>query len=224
MIGGVMFLVLILGIVMIFTSLLITKIRIWKPKRTFWFAAIYFSCGIMAFIYLLFVSGNVEKIASDKVLKEQMEETEQLEKDLKNRRFESLKEEHLKFTETFEAKEENIEIIRNENSYYLPVVISWTDSAENKIEASYYETPLYLNRVYISPYVKAPKIEWDDNKLYIVENETKITAKSMRLSMELLNSTQYESYNNSLNELIGKRILHLNVPKQFNIIDNDGWY
>ncbi|MBM7666944.1 putative membrane protein [Solibacillus kalamii] len=224
MIGGVMFLVLILGIVMIFTSLLITKIRIWKPKRTFWFAAIYLSCGIMAFIYLLFVSGNVEKIASDKVLKEQMEETEQLEKDLKNRRFESLKEEHLKFTETFEAKEENIEIIRNENSYYLPVVISWTDSAENKIEASYYETPLYLNRVYISPYVKAPKIEWDDNKLYIVENETKITAKSMRLSMELLNSTQYESYNNSLNELIGKRILHLNVPKQFNIIDNDGWY
>ena len=224
MIGGVMFLVLILGIVMIFTSLLITKIRIWKPKRTFWFAAIYLSCGIMAFIYLLFVSGNVEKIASDKVLKEQMEETEQLEKDLKNRRFESLKEEHLKFTETFEAKEENIVIIRNENSYYLPVVISWTDSAENKIEASYYETPLYLNRVYISPYVKAPKIEWDDNKLYIVENETKITAKSMRLSMELLNSTQYESYNNSLNELIGKRILHLNVPKQFNIIDNDGWY
>ncbi|MFL0584199.1 glucose-6-phosphate isomerase [Solibacillus silvestris] len=178
----------------------------------------------MAFIYLLFVSGNVEKIASDKVLKEQMVETEQLEKDLKNRRFESLKEEHLKFTETFEAKEENIEIIRNENSYYLPVVISWTDSAENKIEASYYETPLYLNRIYISPYVKAPKIEWDDNKLYIVETETKITAKSMRLSMELLNSTEYESYNNPLNELIGKRILHLNVPKQFNIIDNDGWY
>ncbi|AMO87559.1 hypothetical protein B857_02887 [Solibacillus isronensis B3W22] len=224
MIGGVMFLVLILGIVMIFTSLLITKIRIWKPKRTFWFAAVYLSCGIMAFIYLLFVSGNVEKIASDKVLKEQLEETEQLEKDLKNRRFESLKEEHLKFTETFEAKEENIEIIRNENSYYLPVVISWTDSAENKIEASYYETPLYLNRVYISPYVKAPKIEWDDNKLYIIETETKITAKSMRLSMELLNSTEYESYNNPLNELIGKRILHLNVPKQFNIIDKDGWY
>lgn len=43
-------------------------------------------------------------------------------------------------------------------------------------------------------------------------------------SMELLNSSEYESYNNPLNELIGKRILHLNVPKQFNIIDKDGWY
>lgn len=44
------------------------------------------------------------------------------------------------------------------------------------------------------------------------------------LLKELLNSTKYESYNNPLNELIGKRILHLNVPKQFNIIDKDGWY
>ncbi|MFS0877946.1 glucose-6-phosphate isomerase [Solibacillus isronensis] len=166
----------------------------------------------------------MEKIASDKVLQQQLEETEQLEKDLKNRQFESLKEEHLKFTKTFEATEENIEVVRNQTGHYLPVFISWTDSAENKIEAAYYETPLYLNKVYISPYVTAPKIEWNENKLYIVETETKIMAKSMRLSMELFNSSEYESYNNPLNELIGKRILHLNVPKQFNIIDKDGWY
>lgn len=222
--SGVLILLLIIGIVMIFTNLLTSKVRIWKPKRTFWFAIVYFSCGIIALVYLLFVSGNVEKIASDKVLQQQLEETEQLEKDLKNRQFESLKEEHLKFTKTFEATEENIEVVRNQTGHYLPVFISWTDSAENKIEAAYYETPLYLNKVYISPYVTAPKIEWNENKLYIVETETKIMAKSMRLSMELFNSSEYESYNNPLNELIGKRILHLNVPKQFNIIDKDGWY
>lgn len=222
--SGVLILLLIIGIAMIFTNLLTSKVRIWKPKRTFWFAIVYFSCGIIALVYLLFVSGNVEKIASDKVLQQQLEETEQLEKDLKNRQFESLKEEHLKFTKTFEATEENIEVVRNQTGHYLPVFISWTDSAENKIEAAYYETPLYLNKVYISPYVTAPKIEWNENKLYIVETETKIMAKSMRLSMELFNSSEYESYNNPLNELIGKRILHLNVPKQFNIIDKDGWY
>ena len=221
---GVLILLLIIGIVMIFTNLLTSKVRIWKPKRTFWFAIVYFSCGIIALVYLLFMSGNVEKIASDKVLQQQLEETEQLEKDLKNRQFESLKEEHLKFTKTFEATEENIEVVRNQTGHYLPVFISWTDSAENKIEAAYYETPLYLNKVYISPYVTAPKIEWNENKLYIVETETKIMAKSMRLSMGLFNSSEYESYNNPLNELIGKRILHLNVPKQFNIIDKDGWY
>ena len=222
--SGVLILLLIIGIVMIFTNLLTSKVRIWKPKRTFWFAIVYFSCGIIALVYLLFMSGNVEKIASDKVLQQQLEETKQLEKDLKNRQFESLKEEHLKFTKTFEATEENIEVVRNQTGHYLPVFISWTDSAENKIEAAYYETPLYLNKVYISPYVTAPKIEWNENKLYIVETETKIMAKSMRLSMELFNSSEYESYNNPLNELIGKRILHLNVPKQFNIIDKDGWY
>lgn len=224
MIGGVLFILIIIGLGIVLTSLLITKIRIWKPKRSFWFAIVYFGCGIIALVYLQFMSGNVEKVASDEVLQQQIKENEQLEKDLKNRQFESLKEEHLKFSETFEATEENIEVLRSENSYYLPVVISWTDSPENKIVASYYETPLYLNRVYITPFVKAPKIEWNENKLYIVETETKITAKSMRLSLELLNSSKYESYNNSLNELIGKRILHLNVPKQFNIIDNDGWF
>ena len=222
--SAVLILLLIIGIAMIFTNLLVSKVQIWKPKRTFWFAVVYFSCGIIALVYLLFMSGNVEKIASDKVLQQQLEETKQLEKDLKNRQFESLKEEHLKFTKTFEATAENIEVIRKQTAHYLPVVISWTDSADNKIEASYYETPLYLNRVYISPYVTSPKIKWNENKLYIVETETKIMAKSMRLSMELLNSSEYDSYNNPLNELIGKRILHLNVPKQFNIIDKDGWY
>lgn len=44
------------------------------------------------------------------------------------------------------------------------------------------------------------------------------------LSMELLNSSEHEIYNKPLHKLIGKRILHLNVPKQFNIIYKDGWY
>jgi len=222
--SGILILLIIVGIAMIVTNVLVSKVQIWKPKRTLWFTVIYFSCGILALVYLLLVSGNVEKIASDKVLQQQLEETEQLEKDLKNRQFESLKEEHLKFTKTFEATAENIEVIRKQTGHHLPVFISWTDSNDNKIEVSYYETSLYLNRVYISPYVTAPKIWWNENKLYIEETETKFMAKSMRLSMELLSSSEYESYNHPLNELIGKRILHLNVPKQFNIIDKDGWY
>ncbi|MGN7479045.1 glucose-6-phosphate isomerase [Solibacillus silvestris] len=212
----------ILGIVL--TSLVITRIRIWKPKRTFWFAAVYFACGIAAFMYLLFVSGNVEKVESHKVLQQQLEENEQLMADLKVRKFDSLKKEHLKFTETFEAKEETVEIVRNDNSYYLPVVISWNDSPDNKIVASYYETPLYLNRVNIAPFVESPKIEFKENKLYILESETEVTAKSMYLSIDLLNPESFPRSDDRLNDLIARRILHLNVPKHFNIIDNGGWY
>lgn len=205
-------------------SLFITKIRIWKPIRTLWFAVAYFACGTFAFVYLIFLSGNIEKAPSKEFLSEQRIANDQLAADLKLRKFESLKDEHLKFTKTFEATEEDIEILRNENSYYLPVVISWTDSPENKIVASYYETPLYLNGVFITPFVEAPRIEWDENKLYIVEAEKEVRLKSVQLSSQILNISSPSHFDNPLNELIGKRILHLNVPKQFNIIDNDGRY
>ena len=215
------FILLIIGVIV--AGFLITKMRIWKPKRMFWLSAIYFGCGLFAFVYLLFLSSNVEKVVSDQVLQKHIVENEQLMMDLKNREFDSLKEEHLKFTKTFEATAEDIEILRNEDSYYLPVFISWIDSTENKIIASYYETPLYLNRVNISPYVEVPRIEWNENKLYIVETETKVTAKSLRFSSEILDQNDIHRFGDPLDELIGHRILHLNVPKQFNIIDKDGW-
>lgn len=205
-------------------SFFITKFHIWKPKRTLWFAAVYFACGAFAFVYLIFLSGNIEKAPSREFLIEQRIANDRLSADLKLRKYESLKVEHLKFTRTFEATEENIEIIRNENSYYLPVVISWSDSPENKIEVSYYETPLYLNGVFITPFVKAPEIEWDENKIYIIEADTEVNLKSVQLSSQILNQNLPSHFDNPNNELIGKRILHLNVPKQFNIIDNDGWY
>lgn len=211
-------------VAVIVAGFFITKIRIWKPKRMFWLATIYFACGLFAFVYLLFLSSNVEKVVSDQVLQQQIVENEQLIADLKNREFDSLKEEHLKFTKTFEATAENIEIMRNEDSYYLPVYISWIDSPENKIVATFYETPLYLNRVNISPYVEVPRIEWNENKLYIIETETKVTAKSLRFSSEILDQSDIHTFGDPLDELIGHRILHLNVPKQFNIIDRDGWY
>lgn len=202
----------------------ITKIRIWKPKRTLVFVAVYFGCGLLAFVYLMFMSGNIAKAPSKELLQEQLMANDQLTGDLKLREFESLKEEHLKYTKTFEATAENIEVIRNEAGQYLPVYISWIESDENKITVSYYETPLYLNGVYITPFVEEPRVEWDENKLYIVEADTMVTMKSVHFSSQLLNIGFPSRSDEPLYNLIGQRILHLNVPKQFNIIDNDGWY
>ena len=206
------------------TGFFITRVRIWKPKRTLVFSAVYFGCGLLAFVYLMFMSGDIAKAPSKEFLQEQRIGNEQLSSDLKLRKYESLKEEHLKFTKTFEATVENIEILRNENSYYLPVYISWAETNENEITVSYYETPLYLNGVYITPFVEEPRIEWNDNKLYIIEADTMVTVKSVHFSSQLLNIGFPSRNDDPLYNLIGQRILHLNVPKQFNIIDKDGWY
>ena len=206
------------------TGFFITRVRIWKPKRTLVFSAVYFGCGLLAFVYLMFMSGDIAKAPSKEFLQEQRVANEQLSSDLKLRKYESLKEEHLKFTKTFEATAENIEILRNENSYYLPVYISWAETNEDEITVSYYETPLYLNGVYITPFVEEPRIEWNENKLYIVEADTEVKMKSVHLTSQLLNVGFPSRFDDPLHDLIGQRILHLNVPKQFNIIAKDGWY
>ncbi|AWE06011.1 glucose-6-phosphate isomerase [Lysinibacillus sp. 2017] len=203
---------------------LLAKFRIWKPKRTFWFANIYFTCGIIAFVALFILSSQYERIAADDELQVYIEENQKLSQDIKYKNVDNLKPEYLQFTKTFEATEENIEIVRADNSYHLRVVVTWNDSDTNDIEASYYQTPIFINRANISKLINPPEIKFEDNNFYIQEVEKEISAKTMHFSLELYDSmTVYEDTYNPFEEIIGLRILHLNVPRHFNIIDNSGW-
>ena len=203
---------------------LLAKFRIWKPKFTFWFAVIYFACGIIAFVGLFILSNQYERVAADDELQAYIEENEKLSQDIKYKNVDNLKPEYLQFTKTFEATDENIEIVRADNSYHLRVVVTWNDSDTNDIEASYYQTPILVNRSNISKLIDPPEIKFEDNNFYIQEVEKEVAANTMYFSIELYDSIiAYHDTYDPFEDLIGLRILHLNVPRHFNIIDSSGW-
>ena len=211
---------LVMLIFVVVIGLLISKMKFWKPKYTFWFMLVFFMLGIASFIGVTVLSAE-NQIQSKAFLKEQNLKNETINDQLRIRNYDVLEEGYLKFTKTLEATAENIEIIRNEASQELRIVIEWNDSKDNEIVASYYETPLYINRIDISDKVYPPVIELEKNKLLVQDVTPQIKVNSSRMTLDLVNRNFENS--DELSSFIGLRILHLNVPRHFNIIDNSGW-
>ena len=215
--------ILILLAILLGAGAVLTKLKIWKPKRTFYFAVIYIGLGVFSFIGLLVMHDKTDTQASEEELQQLLVENDKLSQQLKYRNYGNLKPEHLKFTKTFEATAEDIEINYDSGGYRIRTVVAWNDSTSNEIEVSYYETPLYFNRMNISDLVKPPTIKLVDNQLVIHEPETDIKVKSASISLMMLDLENNPFGDDRLGDLIGLRILHLNVPRHFNIIDNSGW-
>ena len=214
---------LILLAILIGVGTVLSKISIWKPKRTFYFAVIYIGLGVIASIGFLLMHDKTETQVSEVELQQQLMEYDKISQQIKFRNYGNLKPEYLKFTQTFEATAEDIEIHYDSGGYRIRTVVAWNDSTSNDIEVSYYETPLYFNRMNISDLIKPPTINLVDNQLVIHEPETDIKVKSASISLMMLDLDGNQFGNDRLGNLIGLRILHLNVPRHFNIIDNSGW-
>ena len=208
-----------IGIVLL--GFFITKFRIWKPKRTVYFIMAYMLCGLVAFVYLLIAAKDMEKAVSKETIRQQQVENREINERLKMRDFDILKEEHLKFTKTFEPTSEDITINRDGELGHIYTVINWVDTPENTITASYYETPIYNKRIDLAPYVDLPAITFEDNTILIKDKESRIKIKTINMALEIINE---ERWNNVTDGIVANRILYLNVPKQFNIIDSGGWY
>lgn len=208
-----------IGIVLL--GFFITKFRIWKPKRTVYFIMAYMLCGLVAFVYLLIAAKDMEKAVSKETIRQQQVENREINERLKMRDFDILKEEHLKFTKTFEPTSEDITINRDGELRHIYTVINWVDTPENTITASYYETPIYNKRIDLAPYVDLPAITFEDNTILIKDKESRIKIKTINMALEIINE---ERWNNVTDGIVANRILYLNVPKQFNIIDSGGWY
>ncbi len=106
------------------------------------------------------------------------------------------------------------------------VVVTWRDDPNsNEIFASYYEFPFVFSGIDITDKIVAPEMTLDDSTLSIVEKrEVKVTYHHIQPNIEILEN-YYENHSNEEryhNYLMGQQMLHLNVPKHINIIDNSG--
>ena len=208
------------AVFIILLGVFMSKFRIWKPKRTFYFVLIYALCGLVAFTYLLIASKDMQQAESKNVILQQLAENEAMTERLQKRDFTALKQEQLQFTKTFEPTAEDVTVNRDAVLRYIHTVINWVDTAEDTITASYYETAIYIKRIEMTRYVKQPDITFENNTIFIRDLESRVKTKTINMSLEMI---QEEKWNDRTDGFVGNRILYLNVPIQFNIIDSGGW-
>lgn len=210
--------VLIIGVIK-----LASKVRIWTPKRTSWVIITYLMLGVISFIGILIMPDKTTKVLSKQQLKVAIAEEKELDELYSADKFDQIPADYFAFANSYEGTAEDIEITLADNLYSTSVSVTWNDSKSNQIVATYYETPIIYNRIDISKEIEPPTIEFKDNHFYISEVEKRVEFYSIQAKLEMLEPknmgyVQYEDFD----RFIGNRILHLNVPKHFNIIDNSG--
>lgn len=218
--------ILIMIAVFVFISVIAAKSNsLWKPKRARLFILAFAIAGIASYVAVTFLMKDTAQLASEEMLQAEIKNNTSIIEALELRKFDALEKMEVKYSETLHPSEQTLKILRDDTTYDIPVYIEWNDSAEDEIIATYYETPLYLNRVPISDKVKAPKLTIMDDKLLLKGKMAKIQVNSFRPTSEtMLFLFDLQSfYHEDVSDLVGLRVLHLNVPRQFTIIDNDGW-
>lgn len=222
--GILMFLpILIIVVLIVGVIKLASKIRIWTPKRTSWVILIYLVLGAISFIGILVMPDKTTKALSEQQLKVAWAEEQRLGELYKAEKFDQFPTDYFVFANSYEGTAEDIEITWGENSYSTHVSVTWNDSKSNDIIVTYYESPIIFNRMDISKELDPPIIEFKNNHFYISEEEKTVKFYSIRANIDMLHPQYFEHRPfESLDRFIGKRILHLNVPKHFNIIDNSG--
>ena len=163
------------------------------------------------------------KLLSEQQLKIALAEEKKVDELYWADKFDQIPADYFIFANSYEGTAEDIEITLGENVYNTRVAVTWNDSKSNEIVATYYETPPIFNRMDISKEMQPPVIEFKDNHFYISEVKKRMEFYSIQAKLEMLEpkkmgTVQYED----LDDFIGNRILHLNVPKHFNIMDNSG--
>ncbi|MEG0385061.1 MAG: hypothetical protein RR642_09940 [Solibacillus sp.] len=201
---------------------LASKIRIWTPKRTFWVILMYFMLGVISLIGILIMQDKTTKPISEQQLTAALAEEQKIDELYDADKFDQIPADYFVFENSYEGTAENIEITLGGNVYNTRVTVTWNDSKSNNIIATFYETPIIFERMDISKHLQPPTIEFKNNHFYITQEEMQLDFTSIQVDFDMLKPIDYEQMSYSFNRFIGKRILHLNVPKHFNIIDNSG--
>lgn len=218
--------ILIMLAVFVFISVIAAKSNsLWKPKRARLFILAFAIAGMASYVAVTFLMKDTAQLASEQMLQTEIKNNTSIIEALELRKFDALEKMEVQYSETLHPSEQTLKLLRDDTTYDIPVYIEWNDSAEDEIIATYYETPLYLNRVPISDKVKSPKLVLKDGGLLFHNKVAKVEVKSFRPTSQMLSYLfNIEPYlQEDVSELVGLRVLHLNVPRHFNIIDNDGW-
>ena len=198
------------------------RIKIWTPKRIYVFVGIYLVVGIVLMLALPYLPNAKKQVLSEQEIQNKLDEAEHLEQLVQQKRFAEIDASYLKKEWTMKLPTDELTLTTNLERPATQVVVTWRDDPNsNDIFANYYEFPFIFSGIDITDKIVAPEMTLDGSNLSIVEKrEVKVTYHRIQPNIETLenysNEKKYHSY------LMGQQMLHLNVPKHINIIDNSG--
>ncbi|WP_042470172.1 hypothetical protein [Bacillus ndiopicus] len=194
-------------------------------KRFYQLLAVYILIGLIATFAFPYLPNAQKALLSEKEIKKKLDESQYLEQLVLKKRFAEIDPAYLKEERTFTVPTEELIVKTNLDYPATRIIVTWRDDAtSNDIYASYYEFPFIFSGIDVTDQVVIPEISFKSNILSLFEREGQATYRRIVPEISLfggyysMHSTDEKYYN----YVMGQQMLHLNVPKHINIIDNSG--
>ncbi|KYG89266.1 hypothetical protein A0U40_13090 [[Bacillus] sp. KCTC 13219] len=203
---------------------LLSRFQATFNERFYKLLVIYVVIGLIATVCFPYLPNAQKAILSDKEIKEKLDEIEYLNQLVQEKRFDEINPDYLKEQLTFTVTNEELTLKSNMEFLGTHVIVTWRDDkTSNDVYASYYEFPFIFSGIDVTNNVSAPQIHFEKDTLLISEINREIIYHRVIPKIWTIEH-YYERFDNEgySNYGMGQQIIHLNVPKHINIIDNSG--
>ena len=220
----VTFLPIVIVIAIIFIArYVLAQVKLWTPKRIFTFIGIYLALGTISLIGIAVMSDNRTKSVSEQQLQQALAESKEVNQYINND-VKLIDPKFIKDEKRFTTTSDKLTVMVGEDAYSANIIVTWNDEKIDDVIATLYQLPYIVFGIDISDRVPPLQVQYENNELAINVQRIELKYASFKPHLEVFKS--HLGNDNSLlayNHFTGKRILHLNVPKHINIIDNSGW-
>ncbi|MFF5995762.1 hypothetical protein AAGS61_13580 [Lysinibacillus sp. KU-BSD001] len=206
---------------------LLTKVKIWTPKRIGWFLAIYMAAGIIAMIVLTTSEQDVVILAEEEL--NVLQENEwSFREQLDRAAYSKLDEQYVKETLVYEMQGDTLTLDIQDQSLFYDIVIEINrDSEVKEVVVKYYETPYIHYGVDLSSYIQQPEIDLADDtfSLRLTATAEEIQYMQIEPTIQVANQRYHSFVGEGFErQSFGMRFLYLNVPADVHIINSSGIY
>lgn len=225
---GITFITIAIVVVLIFGGRkLLARFKVWTPKRIFLLLGSYIGLGLISCLGVALLSDNSKaKQLTEAEIQQHMDESVSFEQSILKGQLPEIPAEY-KTEQIYNVTSGELVVELAENTYATRVYLTYRDDPQsNDVIVSYYKFPYILSGLDVTNEITPLKFSYDNSTLKVWEPSSELEYDTIDPQIKFIKFIQEYQDGSGIsityNHLIGNNMLHLNVPKHINIIENSG--
>lgn len=222
---GITFILIVIIVALILGgSKLLSRIKVWTPKRIFLLLGSYISLGLISCLGVALMSDNSKsKLLTEAEIQQNLDESASFEQSILKGQLPEIPSDY-KTEQRYNVTSGELVVELAENTYATRIYLTYRDDPQsNDVIVSYYKFPYIFSGLDVTNEISPLKFSYDNSTLKVWEPSSELEYYKIDPQIKIIQEYQNKSgISITYNHLIGNNMLHLNVPKHINIIENSG--
>ena len=221
---GITFIIIIIVVLIFGGRKLLARFKVWTPKRIFLLLGCYIGLGLISCVGIAFMSDNSKaKQLTEAEIQQHLDESASFEQSILKGQLPEIPSDY-KTEQIYNVTSGELIVELAENTYATRVYLTYRDDPQsNDVIVSYYKFPYILSGLDVTNEITPLKFSYDNSTLKVWEPSSELEYYTIDPQIKFIQEYQDGSgISITYNHLIGNNMLHLNVPKHINIIENSG--